>query len=279
MRETALVLLTALCAVSLVNSKCAYRVLDNGKPLKIDEDPRPIKGLTQCLEYNGKMGCCDVNNDNSQVDSYKELDGVFSTKGGGCDICAINLKRFWCEYACSPRQSDFMITAKDFVPVPDPKDPDGPPVMVQKVKITVHADTACALYNSCKRVGFVSSVSAMSTPAGFLNFLGHNGVDDAFQYIDVDFSYDTKNSLYFNDDHKDTEPERAAFDICNKTTSEKSIHGFPVLIILLSLSKSAAATIARTAAATREASSIPSLRSSRASTGSWCSLSGAAPSP
>ena len=76
--------------------------------------------------------------------------------------------------------------------------------MVQKVTITVEAQTACDLFNSCNRIGFVSSVSAMSTPAGFLTFQGHNAVDDAFQYIDVNFSYKTNDSLYFNDVHKDT---------------------------------------------------------------------------
>lgn len=81
--------------------------------------------------------------------------------------------------------------------------------MVQKIVLTVNADTACKLYGSCKRVPFVSSVSAMSTPAGFLNFLGHNAVDDAFQYIDVKFSYNLNDSLYFNNDHIETEWERS----------------------------------------------------------------------
>ena len=92
--------------------------------------------------------------------------------------------------------------------------------MVQKVKLTVEAQTACDLYNSCNRIGFVSSVSAMSTPAGFLTFQGHNAVDDAFQFIDVDFSYKTNDSLYFNDDHKDTEPERTTLNTCNHTQEQ-----------------------------------------------------------
>ena len=106
------------------------------------------------------MGCCDLNNDVSQVTSYVQIDGVFGSQGGGCDICSINLKRFWCEYACSPRQDSFMTATKEFYPVPNPQKPDET-VMVQKIKLTVHADTACSLFNSCKRVGFVSSVSAM----------------------------------------------------------------------------------------------------------------------
>jgi hypothetical protein len=51
--------------------------------------------------------------------------------------------------------------------MPDPKTPNGT-VMVQMVNLTVHADTACDLYGSCKRIGFVTSVSAMGSPAGFL---------------------------------------------------------------------------------------------------------------
>jgi len=74
--------------------------------------------------------------------------------------------------------------------------------MVQVINLTVNADTACDLYNSCKRIGFVTSVSAMGSPAGFLTFQGHNAVDDAFQYINVKFSYSTNNSLYLNDDKK-----------------------------------------------------------------------------
>lgn len=108
--------------------------------------------------------------------SYTQIDGVFGSQGDGCDICAINLKRLWCEYACSPRQADFADTSKEFYPVPNPNKPDEE-VMVQKVKLRIHADTACALFNSCKRIGFVTSVSALNSPAGFMNFQGHNAIN------------------------------------------------------------------------------------------------------
>jgi hypothetical protein len=42
------------------------------------------------------MGCCDFGNDKQQAGSYIEIDGVFGSMGDGCDVCAINLKRFWC---------------------------------------------------------------------------------------------------------------------------------------------------------------------------------------
>ncbi len=53
------------------------------------------------------MGCCDVNNDKQQSTSYVEINGVFGYEGGGCDHCAINLKRFWCYYSCSDKQAEF----------------------------------------------------------------------------------------------------------------------------------------------------------------------------
>jgi hypothetical protein len=114
--------------------------------------------------------------------------------------------------------------------MPDPQNPDKE-LMVQRVKLTVHADTACDLFNSCQRVPFVSSVGAMSTPAGFLTFQGHNAVDDAFQYIEVDFSYNKSNSMYFDDTHNDTEPERASLTPCNYKSTEDTLHGFQVLLV------------------------------------------------
>lgn len=84
--------------------------------------------------------------------------------------------------------------------MPDPQKP-GQTITVQKVKVTIESDTACDMFNSCKRVPFVSSVSAMGSPAGFLIFQGRNAVDDAHQYIDVDFSANRSNSLFFSNDN------------------------------------------------------------------------------
>ena len=38
----------------------------------------------------------------------------------------------------------------------------------------------------------------MGSPAGFLNFQGHNAIDNALQYISVYFTYDYSKGLYFN---------------------------------------------------------------------------------
>jgi hypothetical protein len=75
--------------------------------------------------------------------------------------------------------------------------------MVQKLNLTVNADTACSLFNSCSRNSFVSAVSAMGTPAGFLSFLGGNSVHEAKQYMTIQFTYNKSGSIYFGKDHPD----------------------------------------------------------------------------
>ena len=47
-------------------------------------------------------------NDDMFVQNYKEIDLIFGSGGGGCEVCAVNLKRLWCHYACSDRQNEFM---------------------------------------------------------------------------------------------------------------------------------------------------------------------------
>ena len=65
-------------------------------PVKVDDEPHIVDGLEMCTEYNGKPACCDSANDQQQIVSYKTIDGIFGSQGGGCDVCGINLKRFWC---------------------------------------------------------------------------------------------------------------------------------------------------------------------------------------
>ncbi len=142
--------------------------------------------------------CCNEANARLTADNLKQLDGVFATKSGGCDVCAINLKRFWCEYACSPRQSEFLKVSDKYYTYPDPQKP-GQTIVAQEANLTVEAGTACAIYSACKRIPFVNSVSALGSPAGFLNFQGHNAINNALQYISVEFTYDPSKGLYFND--------------------------------------------------------------------------------
>jgi hypothetical protein len=184
----------------VAHSRCVYTQRpEGGVPYLYDGDSFAINyTMEACKEYIGGEVCCNEANARLTGDNLKQLDGAFSTLAGGCDICAINMKRFWCEYACSPRQADFLKVSEEIYVYPDPEKP-GQTITAQEANLTVEASTACALYNACQRVPFVSSVSAMSSPAGFLNFQGHNAIDNARQYISVYFTFDPKKGLYFND--------------------------------------------------------------------------------
>jgi hypothetical protein len=83
--------------ITLLQADCAYTQREggglpypyNGKAFKINYTN------SVCKEYLGDV-CCNEANALLTADNLRQLDGVFKTKSGGCDICAINLKRFWC---------------------------------------------------------------------------------------------------------------------------------------------------------------------------------------
>lgn len=135
--------------------------------------------------------------------------------------------------------------------------------MGQEVWVRVHTDTACAIYNSCKRNSFVSSVSAMGSPAGFLNFQGHNALNAAHQYISMNFSNNINDSLAFTDSLNDF--PYADLQTCDYKTSESLIHNFTVSLLLLSLPRTALAALVRRRATPTTASSTLSPASSKGS--------------
>lgn len=88
------------------------------------------------MDYVGTNVCCNEHNARATYENFKQIDGAFGGLAGGCDICAVNLKRFWCEYACSPRQADFVKVSKEFYEYPDPEKP-GKTIWAQESNITV----------------------------------------------------------------------------------------------------------------------------------------------
>lgn len=95
---------------------CAFKVKDNLEPYKPEGDdvkPQPITKVMCTDDWgDGRLGCCNDNAFRQTENSFKKIDTVFGsgTSGGsgGCDLCAINLKRFWCQYACDPNQTNFV---------------------------------------------------------------------------------------------------------------------------------------------------------------------------
>ena len=81
-------------------------------PVFTSFDPAPITTptgqaniATACPFYETDTPlCCNGDTAAIMVHNYQQLDGVFATD---CPICAVNLKRMWCEYACNPSKAQF----------------------------------------------------------------------------------------------------------------------------------------------------------------------------
>ena len=182
---------------------CAFLVDSDLKPYvpTQEEVHGAIILASMCEEWVGKNGCCNANAYIQTQGSFKKIDTIFasSTSGGsgGCDLCAINLKRFWCEYACNPEQTNF-VTAGEWKWVPS-FDHAGEQVFVQQIYLAVESSTACRLFESCQRTSYAAQLSALQSPAGFLNFQGTNAIEDATQLIYINFTNDKTKGLYMED--------------------------------------------------------------------------------
>jgi hypothetical protein len=100
--------------VHLVFSKCRMeQKCDVLKPechpiASNDTEPSVLLGPNViCPEYFNKTACCNNGQNILLKNNFDALDRVFGSEFGGCDICAINLKRFWCHFTCSPDQDKF----------------------------------------------------------------------------------------------------------------------------------------------------------------------------
>ena len=71
-------------------------------------EPTPLNGAdVVCSEYLGKDACCNNVQNKLMANNFETISYIFGSEYGGCDICAVNLKRFWCEFTCSPNQDQF----------------------------------------------------------------------------------------------------------------------------------------------------------------------------
>ncbi|CAD8125014.1 unnamed protein product [Paramecium sonneborni] len=181
---------------------CAYTLDDNKKPIPTDKEPWINQKMSACSFYQNTPVCCTESQDDGVGNDFISLDATFGSDGDGCDICAANMKRFWCVYSCDPRQGEFLkITGR--ANVTDPRNPNRT-IDVQTVTLRIHPQVACDVYSSCKRTNFASQVSAMQTPGGFFTFQAEQGVSSSLQLIAIEFS--ESNSLIMPD-----------MDNCNQT--------------------------------------------------------------
>ncbi len=111
------------------------------------------------------------------VSDFKSIDLVF---GIDCSICALNLKKLWCEFNCSPRQSEFL------KPLNLIKMKVGKKILdVLEADLHVSLNTTCNLYKSCSKIPEVTMMS--SSAMGFLQFQGNNAVENGQMLINMVF--------------------------------------------------------------------------------------------
>jgi|Transcript_42852 hypothetical protein len=125
------------------------------------------------IENPGGKLCCNSDTAKIMVTNYAQLDGVFATDS---PICAANLKRMWCEYACNPRKADFLVQKGKSPP------PPGFDFDFTNVQTTINDAYACTIYTSCKQTSFIAA-AGVSSAVGFLNFLGTNGAPYSLSFI------------------------------------------------------------------------------------------------
>lgn len=177
--------------VSYIKSNCEmYQECPDPKeercrPRKREGDERKpfpmTKNLTLaqlCPDYKpGEDVCCTDIQLVALQNNFFTIEQIFGSPGQGCDICAINLKKFWCSFTCDPNQADFLnitgisnhTVGKDDIRV------------LADIDLIVEDNTMCEIFHSCKKTKFTTQVPAMGNSLGFLNFQGVN----AYQKIAV----------------------------------------------------------------------------------------------
>ncbi|CAG9321066.1 unnamed protein product [Blepharisma stoltei] len=134
-----------------------------------------------CPTFLDQEVCC--NDDQNSAMNYKFflIGETFGHSVGGCDICAANIKLMWCHFTCNPLQSQF-VSAGEQKYVPNPVSPEQK-VLALLVNFTVTNSLACEIYQSCQKCPYVTQVSAMQSPQGFLEFQGYEGIPIGLAWV------------------------------------------------------------------------------------------------
>ncbi|CAG9310320.1 unnamed protein product [Blepharisma stoltei] len=187
----------SLCSMT---QHCPNPPYDCDVPIKVDPPIPPwhanFTPPYACPMFLGQTVCC--NNDQNSNMNYKYflLDETFGHSIGGCDICAANMKYLWCHFSCNQLQSQFVSTGEQKY-VPNPVEPSQMQ-LVLLMNFTVTNSLACQIYESCQKCPYVTQVSAMQSPQGFLQFQGYESIpigfvwttfifDDSPQALDLEF--------------------------------------------------------------------------------------------
>ena len=169
-------LLASVSSDCVFTQNCTVPPYICNPPHKIDPIP-PFKaawtGPIACPMFLGQEVCCTNDQNAAMFYKFFLLDNTFGHLAGGCDICSANMKLMWCYFTCSPNQSNFVSAGAQTV-VPSPV--DNTPITIMLNNFTVTNGLSCEIYESCQKCPYVTEVSAMQSPQGFLEFQGYEGI-------------------------------------------------------------------------------------------------------
>ena len=79
--------------------------------------------------------------------NFIQIDTVF---GLDCPVCAMSLKRMWCEYTCNPNKAKFVAG------LGYQNDTDPLVGLETLTQFTLDPDYACVLFQSCQKVSLIA---------------------------------------------------------------------------------------------------------------------------
>lgn len=171
--------------LSFINCRCAMTQEEEGIPRPTTEDEKePIYihsgEFNYCKDFEGKESCCNDYQLKQLKNNFDALEGIFGGDGG-CDVCVVNLKRFWCYFTCAPNQEEFLklgnLTNYTI---------DGEVKLLRDITFYIKDDTNCQLFQSCKKTKFVAQVPSMGNAIGFTNFQGINAYTKCPVYVTME---------------------------------------------------------------------------------------------
>ncbi len=101
------------------------------------------------------------------MSDFQDIDLLF---GSDCPLCAVNMKKLWCEFTCSPNQSEFLKAGEQIKVKVGQKYLD-----VLEVDFHVSLNATCNIYSSCSKIPEVAMMS--SSAMGFVTFQCDHAVD------------------------------------------------------------------------------------------------------
>lgn len=189
-------LIMLLSIIAFVNSSCSMAQDIGGKPREAREgetEPHTIhQDNSYCPDFEGIKTCCTEYQLSQLQNNFLAIESIFGGDGG-CDICVINLKRFWCYFTCAPNQAEFIEIGNLTNYVIDGKEYE-----LRDITFYLNDDTNCELFKSCKKTKFVAQVPSMGNAIGFTNFQGINAYSKIPVYVTM--KIDNERGLKYDND-------------------------------------------------------------------------------